>query len=212
MDGVLLDSMPNHAAAWESVVPQYGLYFEPRMCYLHEGRTSKDVIRILASEQGVTVSDDIVEEIYRKKTESYRQRGGGQPMRGVKEVLEYLHSQGCQIWVVTGGGQVDLYEQLEGFFPGIFRRDRMVTALDVPYGKPRPEPYLKAWEKSGLSKEDCCVIENAPLGVCSAKAAGLMAIAVNTGPLDDEDLRREGADYVVKDMYELLELVKTENR
>jgi beta-phosphoglucomutase-like phosphatase (HAD superfamily) len=44
------------------------------------------------------------------------------------------------------------------------------------------------------------VIENAPLGVRAGKAAGLYTIAVNTGPLPDEMLQREGADQVFPDM------------
>lgn len=76
----------------------------------------------------------------------------------------------------------------------------MVTAYDVKHGKPDPEPYLRAWERSGYPKEQCCVIENAPLGVRAGKAAGLYTIAVNTGPLPDEMLQREGADQVFPDM------------
>ena len=81
----------------------------------------------------------------------------------------------------------------------------MITAFDVVKGKPDPEPYLKAWERSGLAKEQCVVIENAPLGVRSAKAAGLTVYAVNTGILTREDLLQAGADKVFDSMQELLE-------
>ena len=53
---------------------------------------------------------------------------------------------------------------------------------------PGHHPYLKAWERSGLPKEQCVVIENAPLGIRSGKAAGLTVYAVNTGILTREDL------------------------
>ena len=84
----------------------------------------------------------------------------------------------------------------------------MITAFDVVHGKPDPEPYLKAWERSGLTKEQCVVIENAPLGVQSGKAAGLTVYAVNTGILTTEDLQRAGADRVFNSMAELLEELK----
>ena len=76
-------------------------------------------------------------------------------------------------------------------------------------GKPDPEPYLKAWERSGLTKEQCIVIENAPLGVRSGKAAGLTVYAVNTGILTREDLLKEGADCVFDSMAELLAYLQT---
>ena len=84
----------------------------------------------------------------------------------------------------------------------------MITAFDVVNGKPDPEPYLKAWERSGLSKEQCVVIENAPLGVRSGKAAGLTVFAVNTGILTREDLLQAGADQVFDSMAELLTFLK----
>lgn len=204
MDGTLLDSMPNHAKAWEKVMAQYGIRFAPRDCYINEGRTSRDVIRLLADRQGVAIADDQLDEIYQAKTAAYRQMGERVPVAGVGELLQYLaRDPSNQIWVVTGGGQLDLYEQLEQLFPGIFRREYMITAFDVTHGKPSAEPYLKAWEKSGLQKEQCCVIENAPLGIQSGKAAGLFTIGVNTGILTCDDLHQAGADEVFATMQDL---------
>ena len=82
----------------------------------------------------------------------------------------------------------------------------MITAFDVIHGKPDPEPYLKAWERSGLPKKQCVVIENAPLGICSGKAAGLTVYAVNTGILTRADLAK--ADEVFDSMADLLEFLK----
>ena len=45
MDGVLFDSMPNHAVAWEEVMKAHGLSFTARDCYINEGRTGESVIR-----------------------------------------------------------------------------------------------------------------------------------------------------------------------
>jgi beta-phosphoglucomutase-like phosphatase (HAD superfamily) len=53
-----------------------------------------------------------------------------------------------------------------------------------------------------LPKEQCYVIENAPLGIRSGKAAGLTVFAVNTGILTKEDLAQ--ADQVFDSMTELL--------
>ena len=94
-------------------------------------------------------------------------------------------------------------------FPSIFQRDRMITALDVTRGKPDPEPYLKAWERSGVAKEQCVVIENAPLGIRSGKAAGLTVYAVNTGILTKEDLSQ--ADQVFNNMTELLAFLQEDS-
>lgn len=215
MDGTLIDSMPNHAKAWKQVMAKYGMCFAPYECYLNEGRTSRDMIRILADRQGVTVSDEMMEAIYREKTAVYRQMGDPISVPGVSDLLQYLAKDPSnQIWVVTGGGQVNLWEQLEQLFPGIFHPEYMITAFDVVHGKPHAEPYLRAWERSGLNKEECCVIENAPMGIRSGKAAGLFTVGVNTGILSLNDLHEAGADKVFSNMHELrqwLEDTKTES-
>ena len=42
MDGVLFDSMKNHAAAWHEAMKRYNLQMSPEEAYLHEGRTGAD--------------------------------------------------------------------------------------------------------------------------------------------------------------------------
>jgi beta-phosphoglucomutase-like phosphatase (HAD superfamily) len=121
-------------------------------------------------------------------------------------VLRYVQSQGHQIWVVTGSGMRTLINNLNTALPPVFQPERMVTAFDVTKGKPDPEPYLIAWERSGLPKEQCVVIENAPLGIRSGKAAGLTVYAVNTGILTREDLAQ--ADQVFDSMAELLSFLQ----
>lgn len=212
MDGVIFDSMPHHAQAWDIVMKRHGLDFTARDCYLQEGRTGQSVIEeTIWRCENRQAGEKEIWDMYWEKTDAFQALGGAEPMAGIHKVLAYLQGQGKMIYIVTGSGQKTLFNTLEQHFPGIFSRERMVTAFDVTKGKPDPEPYLKAWEKSGLRKEDCCVIENAPLGIRSAKAAGLFAIGVNTGPLTDEDLKKEGADLVLSDMKELLTYLQTES-
>ena len=96
-----------------------------------------------------------------------------------------------------------MLDRLNNDFPDIFRRELMVTAFDVKHGKPDPEPYLMGMQKGELDLDECIVVENAPLGVRAAKAAGIFTIAVNTGPLPDEALLSEGADLLFPSMQAL---------
>ncbi|MGM9836948.1 MAG: HAD family hydrolase [Paludibacteraceae bacterium] len=212
MDGVLFDSMPAHAEAWEEVMSKHHLPFTGEDCYINEGRTGQDVIHeAILQAQHREATEDEIWRIYREKTDAFKRRGPAQPMRGVSEVLRYLQSLEAQIWIVTGSGQQSLFDTIEMHFPGIFSREHMITAFDVVHGKPAPEPYLKAWERSGLSKDECCVIENAPLGIRAGKAAGLFSIGVNTGPLPDSALQAEGADKIFPDMPALLAWLRETN-
>lgn len=79
----------------------------------------------------------------------------------------------------------------------------MVTAFDVKFGKPNPEPYLMALQKAGINANEAVVVENAPLGVQAGVGAGIFTIAVNTGPLPDSALLNEGANVLFGSMQEL---------
>ena len=211
MDGVLFNSMPHHAIAWEEVMKEHDLPFTAYDCYLNEGRTGESVIReAMWKARNRDATPDEIKQIYTEKSELFnllaQQAGGTVVIDGVAEVLRYVQSTGSQIWVVTGSGMRSLLDNLNNALPPVFQRDRMITAFDVTHGKPDPEPYLKAWERSGLKKEECFVIENAPLGIRSGKAAGLTVYAVNTGILTREDLAQ--ADQVFDSMAELLEFLK----
>lgn len=210
MDGTLFDSMPVHAIAWDETMKRHGLEFSAEATYINEGRTGEDVIREAFEMKGKTGSKESIAAIYKEKTEAFRRMcpNGADPVKGVPELLKWLHEQGVECWIVTGSGQKSLLEHVNQVFPGIFVRERMITAFDITHGKPDPEPYLKAWERSGYKKEECCVIENAPLGVRSGKAAGLYTIAVNTGILSNDTLYAEKADQVFPDMQTLLNWLK----
>ena len=211
MDGVLFDSMPRHAIAWEAVMKQHGLPFTAYDCYINEGRTGESVIReAFQKALGRDATQEEVKTIYAEKSAYYHQllQTTTPTIPGVADVLQFVKEQGHQIWVVTGSGMRTLLDSLNEVFPSIFQQDQMITAFDVTQGKPHPEPYLKAWERSGLPKEQCLVIENAPLGVRSGKAAGLTVYAVNTGILKREDLLQAGADIVFDSMHELLQFLQ----
>ena len=204
MDGVLYNSMPYHASAWHRAMAQFGYDLPEEEVYMHEGRTGTSTVNLVSRrEHGVEVSDERVEEIYKVKSKFFNEFPPAEPMPGALSLLRQLKEQGLKILIVTGSGQRSLLDKLNVDYPDIFRRELMVTAFDVMRGKPDPEPYLMGLQKGELHPDECIVVENAPLGVRAAKAAGIFTIAVNTGPLPDEALLSEGADLLFPSMQAL---------
>lgn len=204
MDGVLYDSMPSHAKAWHRAMAYFGYDLPEHEAYMHEGRTGASTINIVSRRQrGVEESEERIQEIYRVKSEYFNEYPPASPMPGALELLRKLQSMGLKILIVTGSGQASLLDRLNHHFPDVFCRELMVTAFDVKRGKPDPEPYLMGLQKGGLRADECVVVENAPLGVRAAKAAGIFTIAVNTGPLPDHALLDEGADRLFPSMQAL---------
>ncbi|MDR1357688.1 MAG: HAD-IA family hydrolase [Tannerellaceae bacterium] len=204
MDGVLYNSMPFHVRAWSEASDKYNLRYEPEDFYMYEGRTGDSTLDLLFNHTlGRDATEDEKRNIYREKVAIFDEINNGEVMPGATEVLQRAKACGLDTLVVTGSGQHTLIDKLNKDFPGCFLREKIVTAFDVQYGKPHPEPYLMGLEKAGVQAHEAVVIENAPLGVRSAVAAGIFTIAVNTGPLPDKVLLDEGAGLLFHDMHAL---------
>lgn len=209
MDGVLFDSMPAHAASWAKVCTEYGLTMSERDVYLNEGRTAESTIEVLTQRTwGRSTNQEEVDRIYALKCEEFKNYPDARVMPGATAVLDAVLESGKQIYIVTGSAQTSLLERIYSHIPGYFVRERVICGLDYKKGKPDPEPYLMGLKRAGVEKEEAVVVENAPLGVRAAKAAGIFTIAVNTGILEDEDLLAEGADLVFPSMQALAEAWK----
>ena len=204
MDGVIYDSMPNHATSWHQAMADYGLDMPLSGAYEYEGMRGVETIRLLARQQwGKELSEEEAQRMYAHKSELFALCEPARLMPGIQSLMRQIKDCGLKICIVTGSGQHVLLDKLENDLEGLVTRELMVTAFDVVHGKPAPEPYLKGMEKCGTQPWESIVVENAPLGVRAAVAARCFTIAVNTGPLPDEMLRQEGADMIFPTMPEL---------
>lgn len=204
MDGVLFDSMKHHARAWQETAELHQLISTPEDFYLFEGRTGDSTVNELYLRTfNREATDEEKEAMYKKKSALFNRYNEGKVIPGAPEVVQTVIRNGWQCLVVTGSGQHSLFEKLNEVFPDSFRRDLMVTAYDVKIGKPHPEPYLMGLKKAGVKPNEAIVVENAPMGVESAVAAGIFTIAVNTGPLPDRVLLEAGAHLLYPNMFSL---------
>ena len=210
MDGVLYDSMPFHARAWHRLFTELGVKnSNPDEYYLYEGMTGSDTIgMILKRELNRDTTEQERRDIYAHKSELFRDLGEKVLMPGAAEMLHALKALGLDTVLVTGSAQSSLLDGIETDYPGYFPKHKRVTALDVKHGKPNPEPYLQGLKKAGVSPSEAIVIENAPLGVRSGKAAGCFTIAVTTGPIPVSEFEKEGADMIFPNMLNFAQWLK----
>lgn len=207
MDGVLYNSMPNHAVAWHQAMPTFGLEMSAHDAYLTEGQRGVDTIRLMAeAQQGIKLSEEEAQRMYDEKTRLFHLMPTAPVMEGIPQLMKAIHRSGLQIGVVTGSGQRPLIKRLTSDFAPYLTKNHIVTAYDVERGKPQPDPYLAGLKKMGkLDPWEAIVVENAPLGVEAGVAANIFTIAVNTGPLPDEALTEKGANLLFNRMTDLAE-------
>ncbi len=96
---------------------------------------------------------------------------------GAPELLRTI-PPGSWVVVTSGAREMALARVASGGLP---RPHAIVSAEDVQAGKPAPDPYLAGAAALGLNPVACAVFEDAPLGIASARAAGIKVV-VGVGP------------------------------
>lgn len=193
MDGVLVDSMHYHAEAWDTTLKTIGITIDKKIIYELEGANYRQVINTILNQFQRYPTEEEIQELGRKKIHAFEQIERAKPFDGITELLESLRPK-YMLGVVSGSNKKTVHAIINTFFPNTFQViiDGEVTRIS----KPSPEPYLIAVSRLGIPAEECLVIENAPLGIQSAKSAGLRCIAVATY-LDKRYLK--DADMIAED-------------
>ena len=201
MDGVLYDSMPHHAIAWQESMKRFGIDMTEADAYATEGARGIDTIRQIATRQGKEVSLEEAQRMYDEKSRIFHEMPDAPIFDGVFDMMEKIKRAGMTVNVVTGSGQRPLIQRLLNDFGRYLDENHITTAYDVKRGKPYPDPYLMGLQKAGnLKPFEGIVVENAPLGVRSGVSAGIFTVAINSGPLPDKVLLDEGADVLYDKM------------
>ncbi len=108
---------------------------------------------------------------------------------------------------MTGSNQTKTVHLIKHNFS--VSKSQMVTGADVVHGKPDPQPYLMGLKKIKLPAEHVLVVENAPLGIESARRAGIKVVALKTGLITINELKKCGASWVFNDCAEVLKKINT---
>lgn len=184
-DGVLVDSMPDHSEAWKQTFASVGISIERKDIYELEGSNQRQIVDIMFRRNGRIPTEEEIDDLARKKIEIFDRIQKVRIFDGMKELLLSLTGK-YKLAVVSGSNRKFIEDTVKNSFPDTFQV--IISGEDVEKSKPSPEPYLKAVEKLGVGAKDCLVIENAPLGIRSAKSAGLRCIGVPSY-LDRESLK-----------------------
>ena len=208
-DGVLVNSMPFHVKAWQSVFTDFEIAIKPEEVLLREGARSIELAREIFADRSLEISELELKEFVDKKQQIYRKITEAKIENGTEAFLKNLRKQGKLIGLVTGTVRLNIEHSHSSEFIALF--DTIVTADDIKNGKPNPECYLNAARELTISPNNCLAVENAPLGIQAAKNAGMQVAALMT-TLDKEIL--PDADFYANDLGEfetIFEKISTNN-
>ncbi|MBF0387311.1 MAG: HAD family phosphatase [Candidatus Omnitrophica bacterium] len=202
MDGVITDTMPYHFRAWRKVFGAHGLKVSKFDVYRREGQKGTKSIQEIFAQAGILLTPEMAGRIIAEKELLFKKILRQRFIPGSRTLVSRLSRRGLRLALVTGTSRHEVEHTLPKGLLSLFQAT--ITGSDVRLGKPDPEPYLKALKALKINAREAVVIENAPFGIMSAKAAGITCYAVTTS-LPKEYLGQ--ADKVFKNMKSLTDVL-----
>jgi len=190
-DGVLFNSETLGLRSLQQALREQGVAHSIESLTRFSGRSHSETLTQLAAESGVALE---VGAVARRMDEVYVEfvRAEGLALcLGVPEMLSWLTASHIPFTLASSGPRRKVMFSLRS--AGIGERfPRFFCGDDVVRAKPAPDLYLAAAAHIGMLPGQCLVIEDAPNGIQSARAAGMQVVGVTTtfsrNFLEDADL------------------------
>lgn len=199
MDGVLIDSYRAHLASWQMLAEELGATITEQQFQATFGRTSRESLEAFFGDR---FDDRRVARLDRRKEELFREilARDFPAMPGARQLIDALDEADFGLALGSSGPPENVELVLAQL--GVAERfDAVVTGADVRRGKPDPQVFLVAAARMHTPPERCAVVEDAPLGIEAARAAGAAAVGMaSTGRSRDSLV---AADLVVDRLDEL---------
>lgn len=169
LDGVLVDSAACVERNWRLWASENGLDPAAIVRVAH-GQKTVETMRRFAPDL------DVEEEARRFAEREANDMEGVFPVPGASALVKRLPGE---MWAVVTSGTTNL-ALARLHHVGLPVPRVLVTADDVPRGKPAPDPYLLAARRMGVAPAACVVVEDSPPGIASARSAGMRVIGLAT--------------------------------
>ncbi|GHF87387.1 HAD family hydrolase [Streptomyces griseosporeus] len=203
-DGVLVDSEPisnRHLAAYLTELGHPTTYEESIQDYM--GSAMHRIHELVFERTGQRLPEDF-DDVFHARVFAAFQREL-KPVAGVEDVLEKLTADGVPYCVASSGSheRIRVGHRTTGL-DRWFDEGRIFSSQDVGRGKPAPDLFLHAAKEMGVAPERCVVVEDSPLGVQAAVAAGMDVLGFTAMTPAD---RLQGAGQLFGSMADLGDLL-----
>ena len=173
-DGTLADTMPLHWRAWQVIAKKYNLHFPEDRFYSLGGVPSRDILQMLAKEQGVTLNH--IEAAHEKENAYLPLMSEVEPIHAVVEIAKANFGK-IPMAVASGGTQPIIVQVLEHLkIRHLF--GAVVTSEMVTNQKPAPDIFIEAARRIGVDPKSCRGYEDTDLGMQAIRSAGMEAVDV----------------------------------
>ncbi|KOU76069.1 hydrolase [Streptomyces sp. MMG1533] len=203
-DGVLVDSEPISNRLLAGYLTELGhptSYEDSIRDYM--GSAMHRIHDLVRERTGQRLPDDFDDVFHGRVFAAFEREL--EPVAGAVGVLEKLAADGVSYCVASSGSheRIRVGHRKTGL-DRWFEDGRIFSSQDVGRGKPAPDLFLYAAERMGVAPERCVVVEDSPLGVQAAVAAGMDVYGFTAMT---PAVRLAGATQLFSDMGELADLL-----
>lgn len=201
-DDTLVNTWPWHRGSMDAIIHKYGHSFSELPMETQKrivGRETTEAMGSIIKYFHLSISPVDFQQKRRTIFDAMA-KVGQTDLPGALETLERLAQAGYKLALVSSGSP--------WYVRGIIQRHGfekyfsvVVTSKDVVGHKPLPDPYLAAVQRLGLRPDECVVVEDAEIGIESAKSAGCKCVAVRNDRLPEQNLAP--ADAIISSLTEL---------
>lgn len=202
-DGVLVDSERIANREFALLLKGIGLEFTlEQMFETFVGNSMARCVEIITERLGHAPPDDLLDRYHAMITVALKREL--QPVRGIVDLLDVLDRNSIPYAVASNGEHSKMETTLgvTGLLPRF--EGRRFSSMDVARPKPAPDLFLLAAGRLAVEPTRCVVIEDSPLGVAGARAAGMHVIGY-ADLMPAERLRDAGAQHIVAHLEEVPE-------
>jgi HAD superfamily hydrolase (TIGR01509 family) len=200
LDGILVQTEEVWDEVREALARERGGRYDAEAQRAMMGMSSLEWSRFMHDELGIPGRpEEISAEVVRRMEARYRER---LPLiEGAREAVERLAAR-WPLGLASSSNRplIDAVLELAGL------RDHFratVSSEEVPRGKPAPDVYLETALRLGVDPERCAAIEDSHSGIRSAKAAGMLVVAVPNPSFPPGDDALAEADVVLESLGDL---------
>jgi len=184
LDGTLIDSAPDLAAAADQMRTGRGLPSLPLQAYRpHAGAGARGLLGVAF---GLTPDHADFKQLREEFFDNYERCMTQRTVvfDGVKELIGQLRARGLPWGVVTN--KIGRFaEPLVRGMPLFGTSGTLVCGDTTPHAKPHPAPLLEAARRLGLPAEHCIYVGDDARDMTAGRAAGMPTVAATYGYLHD---------------------------
>jgi HAD superfamily hydrolase (TIGR01549 family) len=188
IDGTILDSIEQHAAAWKEAFQHFGHDFPLEKIRKQIGKGGDQLLPTFLSREEIDeIGEDLTE--FRKSLFKKKYLPDVKPFPHVRDLFEVIRAHGQKIALASSAesSELETYERIANVQDLV---DAATTSGDVERSKPHPDVFDLAIERlgDGISADNIIAVGDSTYDAQAASKAGLRTVGLSCGASTEQEL------------------------